>query len=39
LFDERGWAARLNVPRRDFGAGMTTAEVDPVDGSAKDAIT
>ena len=28
VFDEGGWGARLNVPRRDIGTGMTEPEVD-----------
>jgi len=28
VFDEGDWAARLHVPRRDLGAGMTDPEVD-----------
>jgi hypothetical protein len=27
LFDDEGWARRLAIPRRDFGIGMTSAEV------------
>src|SRR5687768_2860755 len=28
VFDEGGWATRLNVARRDLGSGMTEEEVD-----------
>jgi hypothetical protein len=28
VFDAGGWATQLNVMRRDFGSGMTDAEVD-----------
>lgn len=28
VFDDGGWAELLNFPRRDFGPGMTSVEVD-----------